>query len=259
MRIRPWLLNAVAGLAIASLSSPARAAVTILFNEAENSINGQEVLPNITTTVTGLPTCGTGVPQPCLIRTLNADESTTANTAVATIRVPTGTFIDPNASRSPTLPPLGPADQHIARAYLLESAGAFGAISDITTLEFFPGGQLGTGTGVFDDVEFSFISDPDTGSGLGNIPGGFVFRQVEDGTALSLNGLFFTGPADDALLQRAYCQSPPCGLFPGLPGGYTVMARSDAPEVPEPSTLLLLGVGFAALGIVRWVHGRGRR
>ncbi|MCW3476140.1 PEP-CTERM sorting domain-containing protein [Limobrevibacterium gyesilva] len=260
MKIQPWLLTAFAGLAMAALSCPA-GAVTILFNEAANSVNGQEVLPVITTTVTGLGTCASGTAPPCVLRVLNADESTAANTAVATLRVPTGTFKDPDATRPPGLPALMPEDQHVARAYLLESLGVFADISDVATLQFFPGGQLGTGTGVFDDVEVRFVSDSDSpGSNLGRIPAGFVFRTAEDGSAIGLNGSFFTGPVDNAAQQRAYCQSPPCGALPDLPTGYTVTARSDAPEsMPEPATLFLLGAGFAGLGIARRVHIRGRR
>jgi hypothetical protein len=51
MRIRSLLRGAVAGLTVVSLSVPAPA-TTILFSEAENSINGQEVLPSTTVTVT---------------------------------------------------------------------------------------------------------------------------------------------------------------------------------------------------------------
>ena len=178
MRIRSLLRGAVAGLTVVSLSVPAPA-TTILFSEAENSINGQEVLPSTTVTVTnevtgqpigGCP--GVIVPpftQPCVQRRLNRAES-----GVATLRVPSGTFLDPDATRPPGLPNAGPP--HTAMAFLLERGGA---ISDVVTLEFFAGGQFGTGLGLFDDVELRSVSDSE--ASLGTIPNGFVFPTVETG------------------------------------------------------------------------------
>jgi len=53
MRNRSLLCGAVAVLAAVSSPHPAPGAV-ILFSEAENSINGQEVLPRTTVTVTNV-------------------------------------------------------------------------------------------------------------------------------------------------------------------------------------------------------------
>ena len=282
MRARLWVVNLFVVATIVSWPYSADA-VTISFREAEGGGNGIEVFPQPptphTTVTTDLGSCVGGAP-PCVLGQANGTESASID-----LRVPggkdalgdpdNGTFLDPDRTRLPRLGPPAPADQHLARALLLEKDAFEADISDIVELRFI------WGNGGPDQISIKFMSDSPENN-LGHIPDGFVFREVEANRFPStppppplmrndivLNTKFFTGPIDNSDLQHPYCQNPvrdrATGLIIGgcasanLPAGWTISAQSDPETVPEPPTLALLVIGILGLVFCRWRVVRANR
>ena len=110
-------------------------------------------------------------------------------------------------------------------AVLLESAGLVSDRVDVNFHLFDPGVMSLTAT---------FTSDADP-AGLPGIDPAFLakFGLLEDGTLQDLSGRFF---------------DPATGLAVSLPPELTIKAQSD---VPEPSALLLVGVGLFALRLLQ--------
>jgi len=227
---------------VATIMPVSADAVVINFNEMTSSGGpaGQvrelstTVMPEVLTAAGGpnLPGCGGGAALPCV----SAMPPGTETGASVQLQVPKGVFP----------PPAG----GVARAYLLDPDQK--TISDIITLTVVQGPAAVN----FDTVTLRFTSDGDP-SGLGQVPAGFIasFTAIEDNKLDDLSSVFFTGPVDNAMQQRAYIESAPLPPPGRLPSGYTVQARSDVDEpdvIPEPAGIMVLTLGVLGITFARY-------
>lgn len=219
--------------AILALTCPrmANAAVIIDFQENGGTANAVKSVELTTTTAsaTGLMGCnGAVVPPPCISATINGGPGLMngeEGPAEVDLNLPPGTFVTLAPGATPTT----------VLGYLMDRGGK--TISDIVALRIINLAGLQT-------ASITFNSNSTTSNFL-PIPDGFVFNTAIEGmpttaSHVDISRQFFTGPADTPRDQRPYA----------LPTGYMITALSDVDQIPEPSSLFVLGCGLIGLWLV---------